>query len=215
MGFVRNIVNGDSFDTAVIRREKTQNGYKNVKDKAAEIEDPDTGETLLKFKSDGLKVPKPENQQFETLWYRDWMDRIFRSKSHTDFLEVYLEDDSDGDYVEFDSEGNKLELSGSEGQFQTHRNLEAEKTLDIFSDASNEKWYFLAGLGTLIIIDIAGQYIVNQGMQRAVIEGVRQGYSTVQGAQQTAQSSTGLIPVFALMGRQKMASWRKKIGDFL
>jgi len=208
---LKNVINGDTFDTTVIRREKTSNGFKNVKDKAAEIEDPDTGETLLKMKSDGLKIPKPDNQQFGTLWYKDFVDRITRSKSHTDFIEVYLKEtgkDADGDYIQFNPEEDSedLELAGSEAQFQTHRDLEAEKTLDIFSDDSNEEWYFLAGLGIITIVQLGGMWIVTNGMQDAIITGVKQGFSTVQDTANNAGSATGLIPVFGFMGRQKVSS---------
>lgn len=216
---IKNVINGDTFNKTVIRREKTSNGFKNVKDKAAEIEDPDTGETLLKMKSDGLKIPKPDNQQFETLWYKDFLDRVFRSKSHTDFIEIYLKDkgnDADGDFVQFNpSKDEMLSLSGSEAQFQTHRDLEAEKTLDIFSDDSNEEWYFLAGLGIITIVQLGGMWIVTNGMEQSIVSGVKQGFKTVQDTANTAESATGMIPVLAFVGRHKITSIKETICEYL
>lgn len=184
MGLLSDIANGDSYDITVIRREKTSNGIKNVKDKAAKIEDSDTNESLLKMKSDGLKVPRPESQQFETLWYKDFLDKVFSSKSHTDFMEIYLREtgeDVDGDYVKFDPEEEGLDLMGSESQFQTHRDLEAEKTLDIFSEEGNQEWYFLAGLGVITMINLGGMYIIVSGLDQAIVSGVEEGFKTVQG----------------------------------
>jgi len=215
MGTITNLVNGDSFDKTVIRREKTSNGFKNVKDKAAEIQDSDTKETLLKMKSDGLKVPKPDNQQFETLWYKDWMDRIFSTDSHTDFIEIYLKetgDNADGDYVEFNPDNEKeLSLSGSEAQFQTHRDLEAEKTLDIFSSDDNQELYFLAGLGVITMINLGGMYIIVSGLQSSIVPGVKQGFQTVQYSAGSAQDATGMIPVFAFIGRHKISSLKQSL----
>jgi hypothetical protein len=217
MGLISQIANGDTFDKKILRREKQSNGrWKNRWDKAAEIEDPDTGETQLKFKSDGAIVPKPEGSQFETLWYTSFLDKLTRDVSHCDFIEVYLKDtgsSGDGDWVEFNPEGGEddeadLGLVGSESQFQTHRDLESEKTLDIFSEDKNEKWMWLAGLGTLIIIDIAGQYIVNQGLQQGVASGVKQGFEAVQGGKGAV---TGNWVLFAFVGSQALKSVKSKL----
>lgn len=212
MGFLTNIINGDSFDTTVIRREKTSNGFKNVKDKVAEIEDPETGEKQLKMKSDGLKIPKPEAKQFETLWYKDWLDKIFRSKSHTDFMEIYLEEtgeDAEGDFISFSPDQGELDFMGSESQFQTHRDLEAEKTLDIFSEEGNQEWYFLAGLGIITMINLGGMYIITNGLDQAIVSGVKEGIQTAQSSQGAV---TGSWIMFAFGGRALLKKAKETFG---
>lgn len=217
---IKALIKGDSYDTTVIRREKTSNGFKNVKDKAAEVEDSDTGETLLKMKSDGLKIPKPDNQQFETLWYKDWLDKIVSSQSHTDFIEVFLREtgkDADGDYIKFNpkEERETLELSGSEAQFQTHRDLEAEKTLDIFSSDDNQELYFLAGLGVITMINLGGMYIIVSGLEQSVITGIKEGFKTVGSGAAAGKEATGMIPIFAFIGRQKIMNLKETISEAL
>jgi len=195
------MIKGNSYDKTVIRREKTNNGFKNVKDKAAEVKDSDTNEELLKLKSDGLKIPRPQTQQFETLWYKNFVDRIFNSKSHTQFLEVFLKetgDNADGDYVVFDPDEG-LELSGNESQFQVHRDLENEKTLNIFSEEGNQEWYFLAGLGVITMINLGGMYIIVNGLDSAITQGVKEGFKTVQSNQGAV---TGNWILFAFAGQQ-------------
>jgi len=217
MGFITDIVNGDSFDKKILRREKTSNGFKNVLDKAAEIEDPDTGEKLLKFKSDGLKIPKAESQQYEVLWYRDWIDRLTRTKSHTQFMEVYLKelgDDAHGDFVSFDPEEKELDLMGSESQFQTHRDLEAEKTLDIFSeDGMNQQYIMIGALALIVIIDVAGKYIASQSMEESVYNAMKRVYQTGSSAVGTGQNMTGNWVLFAFAGSQAMKKLKAFVGD--
>ncbi|MFB6193042.1 MAG: hypothetical protein ABEK00_02225 [Candidatus Nanohaloarchaea archaeon] len=200
---VKGLITGDSYDTRVLRREKTSNGFKNRWDKVAEKKDSDTKEKQLKFKSDGTVIPKPENYEFETLWYRDWIDKLIPGgKSHTDFIEVYLKESgegADGDFVQFNSEKGELEASGNESQFQTHRDLEAEKTLDIFSEDDNQQWYFLAGLGVITMINLGGMYIIVHGLDNAIIKGVKQGFKTVQSSKGAV---TGSWVMFSFAGAQ-------------
>lgn len=205
------LIKGNNYDKTVIRREKTSNGFKNVKDKAAEIQDSDTGETLLKMKSDGLKIPKPDNQQFETLWYKDWLDKITSSESHTSFIEIFLKEtgeNADGDYIQFnaDRDEEQLELTGSEAQFQTHRDLEAEKTLDIFSSDDNQELYFLAGLGVITMINLGGMYIIVNGLDSAVVKGIKEGFKTTQAGVAAGQDATSIIPIIGFVACQQVQS---------
>lgn len=217
MGFITDIVNGDSYDKKILRREKTSNGFKNVLDKAAEIEDPDTGEKLLKFKSDGLQIPKPEAQQFEVVWYRDWIDKVTRTKSHTDFMEVYLKelgDDAHGDFVTFEPAKKELELMGSESQFQTHRDLEAEKTLDIFSeDGMNQQYIMIGALALIVIIDVAGKYIASQSMEESVYNAMKRLQETGASAVSQGQNMTGNWVLFAFAGSQAMKKVKASTGN--
>jgi hypothetical protein len=219
MGLISQIANGDTFDKKILRREKQSNGrWKNRWDKAAEIEDPDTGETQLKFKSDGAIVPKPEGSQFETLWYTSFLDKLTRDVSHCDFIEVYLKDtgsSGDGDWVEFNPEGGEddeadLGLVGSESQFQTHRDLESEKTLDIFSEEDNQEWYFLAGLGVITMINLGGMYIIVNGLDQAIKAGVKEGFKTVAGSK---SAITGNWVLFAFMGSQALKTVKSKLSS--
>lgn len=207
------LLSGDSYDNRIIRREKTRNGYKNVLDKAAEVEDGDTGEKQLKMKSDGLIVPKPENQKFETLWYRDFFDKLTRTKSHCDFIEIYLKDEDDGDYVTFNPEDSGLELNGNEAQFQTHRDLENEKTLDLFSEEGNQELYFLAGLGIITMINLGGMWVIVNGLQSSVIEGIQQGFNTVQSQAENAGDVTGNVILLTAGLGHIAQSIKNKVSD--
>lgn len=207
------LLSGDSYDTTIIRREKTRNGFKNIKDKAAIIEDSDTGEKQLKMKSDGLIVPKPSNQEFGTLWYRDFLDKLTRTKSHCDFIEVYLKDDDEGDFVSFQPESEELVLNGNEGQFQTHRDLENEKTLDLFSEDGNQELYFLAGLGVITMINLGGMYVIVNGLDQAIVSGVKEGFQTVQSQAQQAGEVTGNWILLTVGFSHLIQGIRQKIGD--
>lgn len=171
---------GESYGIKIIRRQVRNGRQDNViEDRAAVVEDDDTKEKQLKLKSDGKKIPKPSNLYF---------DRIQGSgllSTSSDFIEIE-EDGDDVSFVDFqvssndDEDGGSLnpERSEKEHIFQAHRDFMNKKTLEVWNSASNQEIYILATILMIVVIQLAGQYFIVNGLQSGIVEGVANALSS-------------------------------------
>lgn len=175
MGLIDKVF-GNSYKIKIIRRQvRGGNVHKVVEDRAALIEDEDTGEKKLKFKSDGKVVPKPSNLNFDSV-----KTSGFLSSGSTDMLEV----EEDGDTVSVISFKNSrgdlvADTAEKEHLFQTHRNFMNKKTRESWSDDDNTELIVMGTVILMLIIDLAGTYFIVNGMQDAIIEGISSGFQNL------------------------------------
>lgn len=176
MGIVDKVF-GPSYDIKTIRRQVRSNGqHKVLEDKAAVVTDDVTEENKLKFKSDGKEVPKPSNVSFDRFRSNSWLGR------GTSEIIEFEEDGDEVSIIDFsfdNSEGLNPERSEKEHLFQTHRNFLNKKTLEAWSSDDNKEIYILATIVLIVVINLAGEYFLINGMQDGMAEGVVRAFQNV------------------------------------
>jgi len=209
MGLKQKII-GNKYDIRVARRKIKQSGEPSIRwDKAAEIEDDKTGEKKLKFKTDGVQVPKPSESKIDTLIYKKWYHALtFQPEQRTKFLEYIDYGDGDGDFVEFEYDTAKAQASDKTRIFETSRTLTGKKILEVFSEKDNKELYLLATMGIMVVISLGGMYVIVSGVKGSITSsvqaGITNGLKNLKGVQQaTGQASNaapGLVMPFAFIG---------------
>jgi len=166
---------GPSYKVKTIRRQ-VRNGQQDnvIMDRAALVEDDITEEKQLKFKSDGKTIPKPSNLSFDNLQTKSWFG------GSSDFLEIE-EDGDQTSIINFNKKENRLtpERAEKEHIFQAHRNFLNKKTMEAWSSEDNTEIYILATIALIVVVNLAGQYFIVNGLQQGVADGVIQGFQNI------------------------------------
>lgn len=182
------------YDKKVIRRKIREGQDKTILDEAKVIEEEDSEQKLIKFKSDGKEIPKPGDGNFEQLWYRKWWERLmFIPKKPRDFIEI-KETDDEIEFIEFNINQDDDEIvrtSEKNHLFQTHRNILARKTVEAWSGEDNTQLWLAAYLSVLALITLGGMYVLTTGVEEAIKEGLTQGLSSAGDAASSASGSSG------------------------
>lgn len=166
----------------------------NVQDTAVEIEDEDTGEKQLKLQSDDVLIPKPGEDKISTMKQTSLWKRL-QGKKYEKTLKLIDYGDGSGDFVEVDYDEGKVESSGNDRMFDTHRSLVAQKVSRLFSEEDNTRVWLAAYLTVLALLTVGGMYFVTTGMEdtvaKAVKEGITAGLEAGQSTQGAAAGATG------------------------
>lgn len=167
-------------------------------DQATIIEDEDTQEDQLLFKSDGTKVPKPPEEKIGTMQYRSLMDKLtFKKKAYVDATEFIDYGDGNGDFVSIDNadsdseEQAEMKASGNNRMFETHRNLMSQKYSELFSEEDNTQLWLAGYLTVLALITIGSMWMLTNGMEESIAKGISQGIEAGIEAGGNAQETTG------------------------
>ena len=174
--------------------DRIRNGQPNMTDKAKEIEDEDTGEKKLKFKSDGAVVPKPGEDKISTTEETSLLKKL-QGKRYTKTLKFIDHGDETGDFVEIDFGDSEMRASGDSRMFETHRSLRMQKVSDLFSDGDNTQLWLAGYLTVLALVTIGAMYFLTTGIEdtvaKAVEQGISAGLSATDQAQNAAQGASG------------------------
>lgn len=168
---------GPSYQIKILRRQ-LRNGQQDkvFMDRAAVVEDDESKEKQLKLKSDGKKIPKPSNLNFDQLQSTGLL-----SRGTEDFIEI----EEDGDEISvidfsYDKEnGLKPERAEKEHIFQAHRNFLNKKTLEAWSQEDNKEILILGLIVFTILVNLAGMYFIVNGLEQSVVDGIVQGMQNV------------------------------------
>lgn len=169
---------GESYNLKAIRRDKNLKTGKI--DQATIIEDEDTQEKQIKFKSDGKTIPKPSDLSLTNVKYQGITHKILGGWKRTDMIEV-VEDGDETKIVKItgEEENYSAETAEKEHLFATHRNFLAKKTVEAWNmDDDNTQMWLAAYLSVLALVTLGGMYMIVNGIESAVVEGVTQGIET-------------------------------------
>jgi len=158
----------------------------NLTDTAVEVEDEKTGEKKLKFKSDGVVIPKPGQDKISTTRQTSLWKKL-KGERYTETLKFIDYGDGSGDFVEVDFEDGRAEASGNERMFQTHRSLTVQKISRLFSEEDNTQLWLAAYLTVLALVTVGAMFFVTQGIEDTVAQAVQQGIEAGLQSTQTAQ----------------------------
>ena len=169
---------GPSYKIKIIRRQlRSGRQDKTFEDRAAVVEAEESDQKQLKLKSDGKTIPKPSNLSFDQI-----QTSGFLSGGTKDFIEI----EEDGDKVSFidfsyDKDEDELnpERSEKEHIFQAHRNFMNKQTLEAWSQDDNKEILILGLIVFTILVNLAGQYFIINGLEQSVIDGIVQGFQNV------------------------------------
>lgn len=173
------------------RVERIRHGEPNIQDKATEIQDEDTEEKQLKFKSDGLKIPKPGADKINTtkrnnLWAKLGGNKYVKEIKFIDY------GDGSGDFVEVDMDEEKVQASGDNRMFDTHRSLMQKKISRLFEEEDNTQLWIAAYLTVLALITVGAMFFVTQGIEDTVARAVESGIQAgLEAGGQVQQGATG------------------------
>lgn len=200
---------GAPFDKTVyrIRDEKGD-----LKDKAALITDDTSQEKQVKFKSDGKVVPKPGDDKIGYMYYKKWYHSLLMMpEQRMEYFIFFDYGDGDGDFAEIDENENRVKAAGNERMFQTHRDFVGKKTLEIFSKDDNTEVWLAAYLSILVIINLAGMYVITQGVESGVASAVAKGIEAGIGAGSDAAGGSNIPGVGMILvgGRALLNKVRK------
>lgn len=198
---------GAKYDKKVVRRRGSK---ADLWDEAAEIEDEETEAKQWKFKSDGAIVPAPDSSKIGYIFYRKWWHKLlFMPRQRKEFIEFREKGDGQGNWCEF--EEGSIKASDDEHVFQTHQNLMSKKYIEIFSQEDKTELWLAAYLTVLVVINLAGMYIITQGVESgvasAVANGLEAGVSAGSGASETVPG----VGILAVAGRGKIREWKEKV----
>lgn len=177
MGLTDKIL-GPTYNIKIIRRQlRSGRQDKTFEDLAAVVEDDESDQKQLKLKSDGKKIPKPSNLSFDQIQTLG----ILRG-GNKDFIEL----EEDGDEVSFidfsyDEDEGELQPERSEKEhiFQAHRNFMNKKTLEAWSQDDNKEILILGLIVFTVLVNLAGQYFIVNGLEASVVDGIVQGFQNV------------------------------------
>jgi len=201
---------GANYDKKVVRQ---RNPKADLWDDAAEIEDDETGEKQWKLKDDGETVPKPPQNKTGYMFYRKWYHKLlFMPRQRVEY--AVLKDEGDGKCEWKKLDDDSWEAAGNTSAFDTHRNLQAKKYLDLYSEDDNTKLWIAAYLSILVVINLAGMYIITQGVESGVADAVASGINAGVDSASDASGSvpgTSIVPVAGFMGRKKLKEMKEKL----
>lgn len=166
--------------------DRIKDGQPNVIDKAVEIEDEDTEQEKLKFKSDGAIVPKPSADKIDTTEQTSLWKKL-QGKRYIKTLKFIDRGDESGEFVETDFENDELRSSGESRMFETHRSLRMQKISDMFSEEDNTQLWIAAYLTVLALVTVGAMFFVTQGIEDTVAQAVQQGIEAGLNSAETAQ----------------------------
>jgi len=170
--------------------ERIRQGKPNIIDKAVELEDEDTEEKKIKFKSDDSVVPKPSADKISTTEQTSLWKKM-QGKRYIKALKFIDKGDESGEFVEVDFGDSELKSSGESRMFETHRSLRMEKISNMFSEEDNTQVWLAAYLTVLALVTVGAMFFVTQGIEDTVAQAVQQGIEAGLSASDTAQGATG------------------------
>jgi len=213
---IKTKVLGHKYSKKVVRRDPVKADWW---DKAAEIEDPETGEKQWKLKKDGAIVPAPGPDETGHLFYRNLIQRLtFQPKKRTEYAILNDKGSGDGQWISLDK--NELDMAGGgeNRMFDTHRNFLSKKTVEIFSKEDNKELYILGALALITMTNLIGMYIIASNAdkigQQAIQQAVKAGVDSAGAASDAADGNvpgTNFIPVFALYGRKQIQAFLERL----
>lgn len=165
----------------------------NIQDTATEVEDEDTEEKKLKFKSDGVTVPKPGDDKIATKKTDKFIAKL-KGKKYFKELKFIDYGDGSGDFVEIDYDKGKLSASGDERMFDTHRSLMSQKYSQLFEEEDNTQLWIAAYLSVLAFVTIGAMWFLTTGIEDTVAQAVQKGIEAGLSAGKTTAGSTSGIP---------------------
>lgn len=203
---------GAPYNKKIVRRRPVK---ADLWDKAAEIEDEETEEKMWKLKSNGEKVPKPSEDKIGYLFHYKWWQRprFLFPRDRIEYAIYNDKGDGDGKWVELSSENVDLSGGGDTRMFDTHRNMQAKKYVDLYSKEDNKEMYILGALGIIVFMDIAATYILTSNadklgasaVKKAVEAGVKSAMSASEGASGDVPG-VSIIPVAGFVARNKISN---------
>jgi len=153
------------------------------------LEDEDTEEKKIKFKSDDAVVPKPSADKISTTEQTSLWKKM-QGKRYIKALKFIDKGDESGEFVEVDFDNEELQSSGESRMFETHRSMRMQKISNMFADEDNTQVWLAAYLTILAMITVGAMFFVTQGIEdtvaRAVQSGIEAGLSSAETAQQGA-----------------------------
>jgi hypothetical protein len=179
---------GKSYD---IKVERLNSRGPDKWDKAAEIENDKTGEKMLKLKSDGAKLPKPGSDKIGKMRYDKLIHKIFGGQNYVDKVTLIDYGDGRADFVDVDHEQGRVEASGNDRMFETHRNLMSQLYSNLFTEEDNTQVWLAAYLTGLAFITIGAMYFVTTGIESTVADAVQKGIEAGISAGGEAQGAAG------------------------
>jgi len=198
---------GAKYDKKVVRRRGSK---ADIWDDAAEIEDDETGEKKWKFKSDEKEIPSPDESKIGYLFYRKWWQKLlFMPKQRVEYIEYADKGSRDGTVLEL--KDDKLTSSNDEDVFETHRTIQVRKNVDLYSnDDDNTQMWLAAYLSILVLINLAGMYIITQGVQSGVADAVASGINAGKSAAGDGGASVPGVGMFMVAGQGKIREMKEK-----
>lgn len=171
--------------------DRIKDGEPNVIDKAVEIEDEDTGEKKIKFKSDDAIVPKPSADKISTTEQTSLWKKL-QGKRYIKTLKFIDHGDETGEWAEVNFDKKDVRSSGESRMFETHRSLRMQKISDMFSEEDNTKVWLAAYLTILAFITLGGTWLLTQNVESTVAQAVQQGIEAgLQSTDSVQQGATG------------------------
>jgi len=164
----------------------------NIQDTAVEVIDEDTQEKQLKFKSDGLIVPKPGEDKIATTKQTSLIAKL-KGNKYSKTLKLIDYGDGSGDFVEIDFEEGKAESSGDDRLFDTHRSLMSQKYSSLFEDEDNTQLWIAAYLSILALATVGGMWFVTTGIEDTVAQAVSKGIEAGLSSAQNTASGSGAV----------------------
>lgn len=206
---------GPSYDKKVVRRRPVKG---DKWDKAAEITDEDAGdEKQWKLKSDGETVPAPSQDKIGYLFYRKWYHKLlFMPEQKTEYAILDDRGGQDGEWKDLSKEDTFLTGGGNSHIFQTHRNLQVQKYVDLYSKDDNTQLWLAGYLTVLALVTIGAAYMIVNGVEQGVkagaeaaVQGAKAGASGASGGADSVPG-TGMLPVIGLYGRFKIKNLKNR-----
>lgn len=172
--------------------ERIKPGNPNIQDTAVEVEDEDTMETQLKFKSDGLIVPKPGADKINTTKQTSLIAKL-KGNKYSETIRFIDYGDGSGDFVEIDFDNGKAEASGEDRMFDTHRSLMSQKYSSLFEEKDNTQLWIAAYLSILAVATVGGMWFVTTGIEDTVAQAVSKGIEAGLSSAQNTASGSGAV----------------------
>jgi len=154
--------------------ERIKDGEPNLSDTATLVEDDKTGEEKIKFKSDGLMIPKAGADKISTRKTSSLLKKL-QGKKYQKTLRFIDYGDGSGDFTDIDYDEGKVKASGDERMFETHRSLMQKKISRLFSEEDNTQIWLAAYLTVLALVTVGAMFFVTQGIEDTVAQAVEQG----------------------------------------
>lgn len=168
-------LNSEDYDITVIRRITYGKKNETLKDKARIVEKDGDETDVVKFKSDGKEMPKPDKEKFEPVREQGILGKLLGREKRKLLLEVNEVSDDKFNAVTFDPSEADLEEIQMENIYENYRNIRNKRTIQAWNSSYDMNKITMGYLTALAIFTLAGMWVLTNGLESAIIEGVKAG----------------------------------------